>query len=89
MDRTDLPIEAAKINGQYIEDILDGYTTVITSGREGLQAELGTYTVGSADGEKIKSSRFPARTIEVEFVLQGDSMEDLRSKLIKLNNIML
>lgn len=88
MDRTDLPIEAAKINGQYIEDILDGYTTVITSGREGLQAELSTYTVGASDGEKIKSSKFPARTVEVEFVLHGDSLKDLRSKLIKLNNIL-
>ena len=88
MDRTDLPIEAAKINGQYIEDILEGYTTVITSGREGLPAELNTYSVGSADGTRVKSSYFPARTIEVEFVLHGNSMEDLRAKLTKLNNIL-
>lgn len=88
MDRQDLPIEAAKINGQYIEDILPGYTTVITSGREGLPAELNTYSVGSADGERVKSSTFPARVIEIEFVLQGDSMDDLRQKLIKLNNIL-
>lgn len=88
MDRRDLPIEAPKINGQYIEDILEGYTTVITSGREGLPAELNTYSVGSADGTKVKSSYFPARNIEVEFVLQGNSMEDLRAKLTKLNNIL-
>lgn len=88
MDRRDLPIEAAKINGQYIEDILPGYTTVITSGREGLPAELNTYSVGSAAGERVKSSTFPARIIEIEFVLQGDSMDDLRQKLTKLNNIL-
>lgn len=88
MDRHDLPIEAPKINGQYIEDILDGYTTIITSGREGLPAELNTYSVGSADGEKVRSSKYPARSIEIEFVLQGDSMDDLRQKLTKLNNIL-
>ena len=88
MDRRDLPIEAPRINGQYIEDILEGYTTVITSGREGLPAELETYSVGAADGTRVKSSYFPARAIDIDFVLQGDSMDDLRAKLTKLNNIL-
>lgn len=88
MDRTDLPIEAVKINGQYIEDVLPGYTTVITSGREGLPVELDTYSVGTADGEKLKGSRYPAREIEVDFVLHGDSLEDLRVKLTQLNNLL-
>ena len=88
MDRTDLPIEAVKINGQYIEDVLPGYTTVITSGREGLPVELDTYSVGRADGEVLKSSRYPARTITVDFVLHGSSMNDLRTKLTVLNNLL-
>lgn len=88
MDRNDLPLEAVKINGQYLEDVLDGYTTVITSGREGLQPELETYSVGVADGEKIKSSKYPARDIKVEFILKAESMNDLRSKLTQLNNLL-
>ena len=88
MDRTDLPIEAVKINDQYIEDVLEGYTTVITSGREALPVELDTYTVGRADGETFKGSRYPARTIKVEFVLHGSSMEDMRAKLTHLNNLL-
>ena len=88
MDRTDLPIEAVKINGTYIEDVLAGYTTVITSGREGLPADLDTYSVGSADGETIKGSRFPVRRITVEWALHADSMEDLRRKLTRLNNLL-
>ena len=43
MDRTDLPVEAVKINGSYIEDLIPGYTTVITSGREALEAEVEWY----------------------------------------------
>ena len=88
MDRTDLPIEAVKINGQYIEDVLPGYTTVITSGREGLPVELDTYSVGSANGETLKSSRYPSRAITIDFVLHGSDMDDLRQKLTKLNNLL-
>lgn len=88
MDRTDLPIEAVKINGQYIEDVLPGYKTIITSGREAQQVELATYSVGSADGETVKGSRYPSRTITVDFALHADSMNDLRDKLTQLNNLL-
>ena len=88
MDRTDLPIEAVKINGQYIEDVLPGYKTIITSGREAQQVELTSYSVGSADGETVKGSRYPSRTINVEFALHADSMNDLRDKLTQLNNLL-
>lgn len=88
MDRTDLPSEAVKINGQYIEDVLPGYYTITTSGREGLAPELDTYTVGVADGETVKGSRYPIREITVEFVLRGSSLENLRDKLENLNNLL-
>ena len=88
MDRTDLPIEAVKINDRYIEDILPGYTTIITSGREGLPVEINAYSVGAADGEMLKSSRYPSRTIKVNFALHGDNLEDLRKKLTQLNNLL-
>lgn len=88
MDRNDLPQEAVKINGQYIEDLLAGYYTITTSGREGLTAELNTYTVGVADGEKIKGSRYPAREVTVEFALKGSSLEDFRDKMENLANLL-
>ena len=88
MDRTDLPIEAVKIDGQYIEDAISGYRTVLTSGREGLAAEKEKYSVGTADGEVIKYTRYPAREIKVDFVLHGSSLEDLRRKLNHLNNLL-
>lgn len=88
MDRIDLPSEAVKINGQFIEDAIDGYKTVITSGREGVARELNTYSVGSADGETYKASRVPARIITVEWFLKASSMTELWSKLDHLNNIL-
>ena len=88
MDRYDLPQEAVRINGQYIEDVLPGYTTITTTGREGLTPELDTYTVGVSDGETVKGSRYPVREIVVEFLLMGESLEDYRDKVENLANLL-
>lgn len=80
--------EAVMVNGKFLELAIDGYTTVKTSGREGLSVDLDTFSVGSSDGETIKGSRYPAREIEVEFVVHGDSLPDMRKKLTHLNNIL-
>ena len=88
MSRSDLPIEAVSIDGTYIEDLIFGYKTITTTGREALTPELESFSVGSADGEVLKYSRNPAREITVEFFLQGSSMPDMRSKLNHLNNIL-
>lgn len=83
-----LPTEAVSINGQYIENVLDGYRTLYTKGRESLGAELNTYSVGTADGEKFKSKRYPARELTVGFQLIGDNAEDFREKFNNLNNLL-
>ena len=83
-----LPTEAVSINGQYIENVLDGYRTLYTKGRESLGAELNTYSVGTADGEKFKNKRYPARTITVGFQLIADNAEDFREKFNNLNNLL-
>lgn len=88
MSRSDLPIEAVSIDGTYIEDLIPGYKTVTTTGREALTPEIESFSVGSADGEVMKYSRNPAREITVEFFLQGSSMPDMRSKIDHLNNIL-
>ena len=83
-----LPTEAVSINGQYIENVLEGYRTLYTKGRESLGAELNTYSVGTADGEKFKNKRYPARELTVGFQLIGDNAEDFREKFNNLNNLL-
>ena len=83
-----LPTEAVSINGQYIENVLDGYRTLYTKGRESLGAELNTYSVGTADGEKFKNKRYPARELTVGFQLIADNAEDFREKFNNLNNLL-
>lgn len=83
-----LPTEAVSINGQYIEDVLEGYRTLYTKGRESLGVELETYSVGTADGEKFKYKRYPARTLTVGFQLIGENPQDFRLKFNNLNNLL-
>lgn len=85
---TPLPAEAVSINGSFIENMIPGYRTLYTKGREGLEAELETYSVGTADGEKIKYKRYPARTLTVGFILVADDNADFRQKFNQLNNIL-
>lgn len=87
-ERPDLKNEAVKIDGSYIEDMIAGYTTLKTEGREALPIELDGYTVGTSDGETIKNTRYPARTITVEFLLIGPNSSAIMEKLNHLNNLL-
>lgn len=88
MERTNLLDEAVKLNGVYLEDAIPGYMTLGTSGRRSLTKDLTSYSVGTADGETVKNSVFPAREITVHYVIQRDSEESLTQAVNQLNNIL-
>ena len=52
-----LPPEALKLNGGYLEMLIDGYRTLQVSGREALAPEVATYETGLRDGVKLKYKR--------------------------------
>lgn len=83
-----LPIEAVQINGTYIENLLTGYKTLYTKGRESLAIETVSYSVGSSNGDNILYTRYPARIITVGFVLGAELAEQLRAKFNQLNEIL-
>lgn len=83
-----LPAEAVSINGQYLEDVVTGYRTLYTKGRESLGVELNTYSVGTADGETIKSMRYPSRTLTIGFQLISSSPAEFRESFTQLNNLL-
>lgn len=85
---TTLPAEAVSINGTYLENIIEGYRTLYVKGRESLATDLNTYSVGTANGEKVKGSRYPARILTVGFQLLCPTDEDFRLRFNQLNNIL-
>ena len=83
-----LPTEAVKINGEYIEDLIEGYRTLYVSGRESLEKQLKQVTVGSADGDRLVGSRYPSRTLTVGFQLIAKDAGEFRDKFTNLNNLL-
>lgn len=85
---TPLPTEAVSMNGTYFENVVEGYRTLYVKGRESLGVSLQTYTVGTADGERIKGSRYPARVLTIGFQLLADNETDFRNRFNQLNNLL-
>lgn len=83
-----LPAEAVSINGTYLETIIAGYRTLYVKGRESLATELDTFSVGTADGERVKGRRYPARVLTVGFQLLADTDANFRTRFNQLNNIL-
>ena len=88
LEGTLLPSEALQLNGEYIENLIDGYRTLHVSGREALSPELTSYETGIRDGSKLQSRRFPARTITVTYQLIAESNEAFREAYNKLGGIL-
>ncbi len=86
--RSDLPIEAISINGNYIEDLIPGYKTIKTLGREALTASLNTTTIDTVNGEVFRSSRYPVRVINVDYLIKAGDLTEVREKLTTLNEIL-
>ena len=83
-----LPSEALKINGEFIENQIEGYRTLHVSGREALSPDVVTFSTGIRDGSVIKSKRFPERIITVKYRLSAESSEDFRNAYNKLAKIL-
>ncbi len=76
---------AVKIDGMYIEELIEGYATLSSKGRGSMERQFETITVAASDGETPKYNRYPARTITVEFLIRGG---DLNQKMEHLMNIL-
>lgn len=83
-----LPSEALKINGEYIENQIEGYRTLTVEGREALSPEISSFETGSRDGAVLKGKRYPARVIRITYQLVANSNEEFRSAYNKLASIL-
>ena len=85
--RNDLPLDAIKINGTFIEDTVTGYKTIKSVGRELVNKEIESLTP-LTDGSRLKSTRYAARSITVEFVVQRNTMANMRASMEKLKSML-
>lgn len=87
-DKKQYPAEAMLIDGQYIEDLIPGYSTLQVSGRELLSQSIEKQTIGKSDGEFIQYVRNPSREIVVGYRLAAADNLSFRQAFYKLNDIL-
>lgn len=83
-----LPAEAMQINGEYIENLIDGYRTLYVMGRELPESDITEIQIGTADGSDYQSKRNVPRTITVGYQLLSTSPEEFREKFNELSRIL-
>ena len=86
-NRNDLTSCAVCINGQYIEDLVEGYSTLRVSGRDAL-TKIHKYNEYRTDGAIFDYGKFPVRDIVVKYVIEANSPEALREKNNQLVNLL-
>lgn len=84
----DLPSEALQLNGEFLEDLIDGYRTLTVSGREALARSIKSFKTGVRDGETLQSSRYPTRTITVKYQLLCKTNEAYREAYNTLGSLL-
>lgn len=83
-----LPGEALFINGQAIENLIDGYRTLYVKGRESMSAEINLAEQGRANGSAFNYKRYPERTITIGFQIIAKTNEEYRKKFNALGGIL-
>lgn len=83
-----LPSEALRLNGEYIENLIEGYRTLTVSGRESLSPEITTFETGIRDGATRHSKRYPPRIIIVKYQIISKTNEDFRTAYNKLGGLL-
>ena len=89
-----LTSKSMMFNGRYIEDLIDGYTTIDVTGRELAEVAVDSFEVGNRDGAILRNIKYSPRTLKIDFIIEGDDIgfnpdnTTLIQKLNELNGIL-
>lgn len=80
-----LPSEALNWNGEYLDNVLEGFHTLNVKGREGFSRAINAPEM-SGDGNRYLDSRLEAKTIVVNFQLLSNNSTELQKRFDTLKN---
>lgn len=84
----DLPAEALCFGGAYIENMVPGYRTLYTAGREGGEREISQTESSDRDGARFRSVRRKPREIRVGFQINSKNARDYVGKFNALKKLL-
>lgn len=77
-----LPASAMMYDSKYIENVIEGYRTLVVTGREMISVDISSDAVKV--GTKISEQRIQAREITVQYMLEDNDPEELQKKFKQL-----
>lgn len=80
-----LPAEAISYNGEYLDEVIEGFRTLYVSGRESLDREVKEQTIPGVIGSRYSQSLYGTRDIEVGYQLLCQTPEKFRQAYNLLN----
>lgn len=84
-----LPDEAVNINSAFLDNEIDGFTTVTVSGRDSLSYDITSEKAGSSGtGELFLGKRLESRNLTINFKLVTSSASDLIAKFTTLKSML-
>ncbi len=84
-----LPAVAMEFEGEYIEDLIEGYRTLTVEGREVVDTNIKEISdVSGLDGSIFLGETIANREITVRFYLESDTSENYQIKLNRLKEIL-
>lgn len=75
---------AVKINGTYIEELIEGYSTLSSEGRDTIDRQIELYESKKTDGETVEYTRYLSRTITVAFLIEGGNLHSKMEQLMTI-----
>lgn len=80
-----LPAEAISYNGEYLDEVIDGFRTLYVSGRESLDREVKEQAIPGVIGSRYSQSLYGTREIEVGYQLICQTAGQFREAYNLLN----
>lgn len=83
-----LPADAMKINGEYIEDLVEGYEQLVVSGRSIMPQEVTYIETPSRDGGHGVKTHTKPRILTIQYKLEALTSNELREQYSVLNSVL-
>jgi len=87
-DNYRLPSEALILNGEYVDEVIEGFRTLSVSGRELLAKDVSSETIPGRNGALFIRSQYPTREITVKYRLKAPTPELFRHYHEQLNELL-
>lgn len=83
-----MPSDAMKVNGEYLESLVDGYQQLVISGRGILAQEVEHLQIPGKDGAHLVRAYTSPRILTIQYKLYANTSEELRAQYNALNGVL-